>query len=60
MGLQEQKFSCGCSGDGGIGGDGRGMECGVVVVARRMADCRLLTIVWQSHYFFAKNDSDRF
>ena len=60
MGPQEQECSCGCSGGGGIGGDGRGREYGVVVVVRRVAECRPLSIVWQLHYFFAKSDSDRF
>ena len=60
MGPQEQQAwcSCDCSGGGGIGGDGKGREYGVVV--RAAAKCRLLTIVWQLHYFFAKSDSDVF
>ena len=69
MGPQARECSCGGCRGGGlsvdrggigvgiVGGGGRGREYGVVVV-RAAAKCRLLTIVWQLHYFFAKNDSD--
>jgi hypothetical protein len=67
VGPQARECCCGCRGGrvggGGIGvgivGGGRGREYGVVVV-RAAAKCRLLTIVWQLHYFFAKSDSDIF
>ena len=53
MGPQEQVCSCGCSGGGGIEGDGRGREYGVVVLVKRVwAECRPLTMIaWQLHYF---------